>query len=64
MKHAHTISWVGGGTVDPWAEDVPVLAGLAAAAVQGRVALGERAGARVHQDGDPLAAAGRHRHHA
>ena len=47
----------GGGTVDRWAEDAPVLAGLAAAAVQGRVALGDRAGARVHQDGDPLAAA-------
>ena len=45
----------GGGTVDPWAEDAPVLVGLAAAAVQGRVALGNRAGARVHQDGDPLA---------
>ena len=47
----------GGGTVDPCAEDAPALAGLAAAAVQGRVALGDRAGARVHQDGDPLAAA-------
>ena len=47
----------GGGTVDPCAEDAPVLAGLAAAAVQGRVALGDRAGARVHQAGDPLAAA-------
>ena len=46
----------GGGTVDPCAEDAPVLAGLAAA-VQGRVALGIRAGARVQQAGDPLAAA-------
>ena len=47
----------GGSTVDPCAEDAPALAGLAAAAVQGRVALGTRAGARVRQAGDPLAAA-------
>ena len=42
------------GTVDPLAEESPVLAGLASAAVQGRVALGPRAGARVLQVGrDP-----------
>ena len=32
----------GGSTVDEWAEEAPVLAGLAAASVQGRVALGSR----------------------
>ena len=36
----------GGNTVVDWADDAPVLAGLAAASVQGRVALGARAGAR------------------
>ena len=35
----------------------PVLAGLAAASVQGRVALGSRAGARVRRRGDPWAGA-------
>ena len=47
----------GGNTVDEWANDAPVLAGLAAASVQGRVALGPRAGARVRRRGDSLAAA-------
>ena len=37
----------GGDTLDEWADDAPVLAGLAAASVQGRAALGPRAGARV-----------------
>jgi hypothetical protein len=35
------------GAPDPLAEESPVLAGLASAAVQGRVALGPRAGTRV-----------------
>ena len=35
------------------AEEAPVLAGIAAASVQGRVALGHRAGARVRRRGDP-----------
>jgi hypothetical protein len=37
---------------DAWAEDAPVLAGLAAASVQGTVALGPRRGARVRRLGD------------
>ena len=41
-----------GDTVDPWADEAPVLAGLAAASVQGRAALGTRAGARVRRLGD------------
>ena len=41
----------GGGAVDPWREEAPVLAGLAAASVQGRVALGGQAGARVRRHG-------------
>ena len=46
----------GGSTVDEWAEEAPVLAGLAAASVKGRVALGSRAGARVRRGGASLAA--------
>ena len=36
---------------DPWADDEPVLAGLVAASVQGRVALGSRAGAAIRRCG-------------
>ena len=43
--------------LDAWADEAPVLAGLAAASVQGRVALGSRAGARVRRRGDPWAGA-------
>ena len=39
--------------VDTWAEDTPVLAGLAAASVDGRIALGPRRGAGVARDGEP-----------
>jgi len=39
------------GVVDRWAEEAPVLAGLAAASVQGQVALGPQAGARVARYG-------------
>ena len=39
-------------TADPLADVSPVLAGLASASVQGRVALGPRAGARVRRLGD------------
>jgi hypothetical protein len=39
------------GGVDPWREQAPVLAGIAAASVQGRLALGERAGAAVRRGG-------------
>ncbi len=46
-----------GGMLDEWADEAPVLAGLAAASVQGRVALGSRAGARVRRRGDPWAGA-------
>ena len=46
-----------GGMLDEWADEAPVLAGLAAAAVQGRVVFGARAGARVRRRGDTLAAA-------
>ena len=39
---------------DPLAEDSPVLAGLSRASVQGRIALGPRAGARlIALGGDP-----------
>jgi hypothetical protein len=38
-----------GGMLDEWADEAPVLAELAAASVQGRVALGSRAGARVRR---------------
>ena len=44
----------GGSTVDAWADEAPGLAGMAAASVQGRVALGARAGARVRRRGVPL----------
>jgi hypothetical protein len=37
---------------DPWAEEAPVLAGLAAASVQGRLALGPRAGGEVRRCGN------------
>jgi hypothetical protein len=36
---------------DRWGEEAPVLAGIAAASVQGRLALGERAGAAVRRGG-------------
>jgi hypothetical protein len=39
-------------TEDPWIEEAPVLAGLAAASVQGRVALGPRAGGEVRRCGN------------
>jgi hypothetical protein len=35
-----------GGTQDPWVDEAPVLAGLAAASVQGRLGIGARPGAR------------------
>jgi len=39
------------GRVDPWREEAPVLAGIAEASVQGRQALGKRAGATVRRCG-------------
>jgi hypothetical protein len=42
-----------GGAPDLWSEEAPVLAAAAAASVEGRVALGPRAGARVRRCGDP-----------
>ena len=45
---AHAESAVG----DPWAEAAPVLAGLAAVSVQGRLALGPRAGGEVRRCGN------------
>lgn len=42
-----------GGAPDLWSEEAPVLAAVAAASVDGRVALGPRAGARVRRSGDP-----------
>jgi hypothetical protein len=41
------------GAPDLWSEEAPVLAAVAAASVEGRVALGPRAGARVRLCGDP-----------
>lgn len=43
----------GDGELDPWAETAPVLAGVAAASVQGRVALGPRAGQTLRRRRDP-----------
>ena len=40
------------GPADPLADESPVLAGIVGASVQGRVALGSRAGARVRRLGD------------
>ena len=40
-----------GSAADPWREETPVLAGIAEASVQGRRALGEKAGAAVHRYG-------------
>jgi hypothetical protein len=40
------------GAPDLWSEEAPALAAVAAASVQGRVALGPRAGARVRRCGD------------
>lgn len=42
-----------GSASDAWAEDAPVLAGLAAASVQATVALGPHPGARLRRLGDP-----------
>ena len=42
-----------GGALDAWADEAPVLAGLAAASVQGTVALGPHSGARLRRLGDP-----------
>jgi hypothetical protein len=39
------------GATDTWAEEAPTLAGLGAASVQGLIALGPRAGARVARYG-------------
>lgn len=39
------------GGADRWREETPVLAGMAAASVEGRLALGERAGAAVRRGG-------------
>ena len=44
---------VDGATMDTWADTESVLAGLAIASVQGRVALGARLGQRVRRRGDP-----------
>jgi hypothetical protein len=43
----------GGEAPGLWSEEAPVLAAVAAASVEGRVALGPRAGARVRRCGDP-----------
>jgi hypothetical protein len=42
-----------GGASDVWTDGAPVLAGLAAASVQGRIALGPMAGTRVARYGSP-----------
>ena len=42
-----------GSAPDAWANEAPVLAGLAAASVQGTVALGPHRGARLRRLGDP-----------
>ena len=45
---------------DRWAEEAPVLAGMGAASVQGRLLLGPRAGAAVRRLGDVLDAVDDH----
>ena len=42
-----------GGVEDRWTEEAPTLAGIGAAAIEGRAALGPRAGARTRRCGDP-----------
>jgi hypothetical protein len=42
-----------GEASDLWSDEAPVLAAVAAASVEGRVALGPRVGARVRRCGDP-----------
>jgi hypothetical protein len=42
-----------GEALDVWSEEAPLLAAVAAASVEGRVALGPRPGARVRRCGDP-----------
>ena len=42
-----------GSASDAWVDEAPVLAGLAAASVQGIVALGPHRGARLRRLGDP-----------
>jgi hypothetical protein len=57
-----------GEASDPWSDDAPVLAAVAAASVEGRVALGPRAGARVRrcggapEDGTPATLGPGHAH--
>jgi len=41
------------GGIDPWADEAPALAGLAAASVQGITALGRRPGTRLRRLGHP-----------
>ena len=42
----------GASTPDAWAEEAPILAGIAAASVRGTLAMGPRAGARARRCGD------------
>jgi DNA-directed RNA polymerase subunit RPC12/RpoP len=51
LPEGHQGSHVEDGGVDPWADEAPALAGLAAASVQGLVALGRNAGTRVRRLG-------------
>ncbi len=44
---------ISAGETDTWADEAPVLAGLAAASVQGIVAVGRQRGARIRRLGDP-----------
>src|SRR5262245_9257008 len=46
------------GPADPLADESPIMAGIVGASVQGRVALGSRAGARVRRLGDVCDTAG------
>jgi hypothetical protein len=54
MSKKQQMRWSPLGAVsDAWAEDAPVLAGLAAASVQGTVAIGPHRGARLRRLGHP-----------
>ena len=58
-RHGMTDGDADGSRLDPLGEESPVLAGIAGASVQGRVALGPRAGAEVRRCGATLERASR-----
>jgi hypothetical protein len=55
-RHGVSAGAEGVDVADPWAEEMPTLAGLAAASVRGVAAFGPRAGLSVRRCGDPVGA--------